>query len=261
MTLIGKLLGGIAGFMMGGPIGLLIGLAVGHLFDRGLARASGVVSATRRQVIHTVFFQASFRVMGYVAKADGRVSEAEIAAAERVMAHMRLTEEQRRQAIKLFAEGKQDGFDVEAELNRFLAVCRQQTSLLRMFIEIQLEAALADGEVDTAEREALRRIAAGLGMSRADYERLEALLEGGQQRARAARGGGRDLAEAYRELGVTPEASDAEIKRTYRRLMSQHHPDKLVARGLPEEMAEVAKERTQEIQAAWDTIRRARDTR
>lgn len=260
MNVIGKLLGAIAGFLMGGPIGLLIGLGFGHLFDRGLARASGVAGATRRQIIHTVFFQASFRIMGHVAKADGRVSEAEVAAAERVMAHMRLTQSQREQAISLFQEGKRDDFDLEAELNRFLAVCRRQPNVLRMFIEIQLEAALADGQVDDAERSVLRRIAGGLGLSDADFERLEALLQGGQRRA-SAQGGGPDLDEAYRELGVSREATDAEVKGAYRRLMSQHHPDKLVARGLPEEMAEVAKERTQEIQAAWDTVRRDRGIR
>ncbi len=56
-------------------------------------------------------------------------------------------------------------------------------------------------------------------------------------------------------------ATNAEVKRSYRRLMSQNHPDKLVARGLPESMLEVAKQKTQAIQAAFERIRESRGMR
>jgi DnaJ like chaperone protein len=259
MRWIGKLLGALAGYLIAGVWGILPGLLIGHLFDRGLRGGAAGVDRAR---VHAVFFRASFRVMGRVAKADGRVSEAEIAAAERVMAQMRLSPEQRREAVEHFRFGKSDEFDLDAELDEFLEVCRRRLNLLRIFLEIQLQAALADGELDAGERDVLRRISRRLGLSDADFDRLVAALESARQRAR---GGGRqgpdELAQAYRELGISPEASDAEAKRAYRRLMSEHHPDKLVARGLPEEMAEVAKQRTQEIQAAWEVVRRARGIR
>lgn len=258
MPWIGKIIGAVAGYLLAGVFGVLLGLLVGHLFDRGLARGPGAAGA-RRSLAHAVFFRASFRVMGQVAKADGRVSAAEIAAAEQVMAHMRLSPRQREEAIAHFQVGKADDFDLDAELDRFLAVCRRHVNLLRMFLEIQLQAALADGGIDAPERDVLRRIARRLGLSDADFDRLEAMLSG-RAGARAT-SGPEEVAAAYRTLGVSSDVSDAEAKRAYRQLMSEHHPDKLVARGLPEEMAEVAKERTQDIQGAWETVRRARGMR
>lgn len=118
----------------------------------------------------------------------------------------------------------------------------------------------ADGKVHSAEHEMLVRIARRLGLGERDVSQLEALL-------RAAAGGpsapgappGRDrLADAYAALGVSPDASEAEIKRAYRKLISQNHPDKLAARGLPESMRAVAEERSRELNAAYDLIKSAR---
>lgn len=259
MNWIGKLLGAFFGYLVYGVIGAVVGLIIGHWFDRGLANARG--GGADRERIHDVFFRASFSVMGHVCKADGRVSAAEIQAAESVMARMRLSEEQRRRAIEAFQSGKAADFDLDATLDEFIAVCRRRLDLLRMFLEIQLQGALADGRIDDAERAVLLRIARRLGLSEADFQRLEALLTGGYRRSHARETGGDELAEAYRELGVDPKAEDAEVKRAYRKLMSEHHPDKLVSRGLPEEMVEVAKERTQEIQAAYETVKRSRGMR
>jgi DnaJ like chaperone protein len=257
---LGKILGALFGYLLTQNwVGLVLGLLIGHWFDRGLARAR--FATPRRRAVHEVFFLASFRVMGYVSKADGRVTEAEIQAAEAVMARMRLTAEQRDRAIDAFREGKAEDFDVDAELDRFLRVCRREIHLVRLFLEIQLQAALADGTIDEREREVLLGIARRLGLSDADYQRLEALLTGGYRRAHPGETRADTLREAYRELGVSPEATDSEVKRAYRKLMSEHHPDKLVARGVPEEMVTVAKERTQEIQAAYETVKQARGMR
>lgn len=260
MGWIGKLLGGVFGYLMGQWIGLVIGLLIGHWFDRGLAR--GRVGVGRAREVHRIFFRASFAVMGHVAKADGRVSEAEIAAAETVMARMRLTQKQRQEAIGFFQEGKSPDFDLDATLDEFLRACRGHVNLVRIFIEVQLQAALADGRVEGAERRVLMHIAQRLGLSERDYERLEQLLTGGWRRAHAGAHSSVDLIEeAYRELGVERSASDAEVKRAYRKLMSEHHPDKLVSRGMPEEMVSVAKERTQEIQQAYEAVKRSRGMR
>ncbi|WP_435106043.1 co-chaperone DjlA [Arhodomonas sp. AD133] len=257
MNWIGKIIGLVLGYMAGGILGALVGLALGHWFDKGLARtrfAAGGGGGDPR----AAFFRTTFTVMGHLCKADGRVSQAEIAAAEQVMARMRLTAEQRRQAIEYFNQGKSADFDLDAALDEFRRTCHGRINLVRIFLEIQIQAAMADGALGDAEREVLRRIAAHFGVSEADFERLVAFLSGGYGRSHASEAGRDPLPEAYRELGVSPDASDAEIKRAYRKLMSEHHPDKLVSKGLPEEMIDVAKERTQEIQAAYDTIRRAR---
>jgi DnaJ like chaperone protein len=260
MNWMGKFLGTLFGFMAFGPVGAVVGLLVGGLFDRGLNRPRlGGGAAVR---IQGTFFRTTFMVMGHVCKADGRVSPQEIRIAEQIMAQMALGPEQRRQAIEYFTQGKRGDFDLSRALDEFRAVCRWQPNLYRFFLEVQIQAAFADGRLDQTTRDVLLRIAARLGLSPQDYARLESLLRG-EQHQRATAGGPRrgDLESAYQVLGVSKRASDGEIKKAYRRLMSQHHPDKLVAKGLPEEMMTIAKEKTQEIRAAYEAIREARGLR
>jgi len=257
---LGKILGALFGYLFTGHwLGVLVGVFIGHWFDNGRARARLMAGRYRR--VHETFFRSTFRVMGHVSKADGQVSRAEIRAAEAVMDRMQLRGEQRDRAIAAFSEGKDADFDLDAELDTFLRDCRGQAQLVRLFLEIQLQAALADGRIDEPERAILLDIARRLGVSEDDYERLEALLTGGYRRANAQQTQADELQEAYRELGVDPNADDSEVKRAYRKLMSEHHPDKLMSRGMPEEMINVAKERTQAIQSAYETIKQARGVR
>lgn len=253
---LGKLIGGLLGYALFRHwLGALAGVMIGHWFDSGRARLR--LMARRYRHVHETFFRATFRVMGHVSKADGQVSQAEIRAAEAVMDRLQLTAEQRERAVAAFREGKSPDFDADAEIQEFLRVCRGQPQIARLFLEIQLRAAMADGRIDAREREILLGIARQMGLSDADYERLEAWLTGGAQ-AGSDKPEGDTLREAYEQLGVDPDADDGEIKRAYRRLMSENHPDKLMSRGMPEEMINVAKERTQAIQAAYETIKRAR---
>jgi len=252
--------------MLGGPLGALLGVALGHNFDKGLKGLpnDGPQSAGDRERVQMAFFTATFSVMGRVAKADGRVSPEEIRMAEAVMAEMSLDGPKRQAAIKLFQQGKSPDFDLDAVLQQFRQECHRRSTLLAMFVEIQLQAAYADGRLDTAEDRLLQHICARLGISEFDYRRLERMVRaergfgagaGGRQRAAPARP---SLDDAYAVLGVGRDASDAEVKRAYRRLLSQHHPDKLVSKGLPEEMMKVAAQKTHEIRQAYERIREAR---
>ncbi|MEA3412957.1 MAG: co-chaperone DjlA [Pseudomonadota bacterium] len=254
---IGKLVGGILGFIFSGFFGALAGLFAGHIVDRWRDRAPP--DATLAHKIQEVFFRATFMAMGHVCKSDGQVTRAEIKVAERIMERMALSPEQRREAIGYFNAGKDTGFDLDATLDEFRRLCRWQPNLFRFFFEVQLQAALADGQVEPAERETLLRIARRLGLSRTDYARIESLLRGEQHQRAAAGSSEQSLSASYEILGVSSSASDGEVKRAYRRLMSQHHPDKLASRGLPEEMMQLAKEKTQEIRGAYDAIRSVRD--
>ncbi|RMF97078.1 MAG: co-chaperone DjlA [Gammaproteobacteria bacterium] len=266
---IGKLGGGLLGYIAGGPIWAAIGVLLGHQYDRGLTgfareheRGSGMSgsrpsSAARQRA----FFEATFRVMGHLAKADGRVSEAEIQAAREIMHRLRLHPEAVRRAIELFTEGKQPGFSLAAQLAAFRRACGRDPALLRDFLEFQMDLVLAKGGIAPSERELLWRIADQLGISRAELAQIEAVLRArrsfGGRRRRAADGGDA-LAAAYRALGIEAGASDREVKTAYRRLMNQHHPDKLVSRGLPDSMLDAAKERTREIRAAYELIKERR---
>ena len=258
MSWIGKALGAGIGFWIFGWIGAGIGLLIGHFVDRFLGRIKQV--GGRLLEVQKTFFDTTFTVLGYVCKADGQVTQAEIRAAEQIMEQMRLTKPRRREAIAAFNRGKAADFDPEPVIRQFVRVCGSQPTLLRVFLEIQIQAAFADGRIEPAEREALMRIAHALGLSDAEFARLEALLAGHYQQGPGAPTTAAALDNAYQALGVDKQATDAEVKRAYRKLMSEHHPDKLIAKGLPDSMVELAKERSQEIQNAYETVKRSRQT-
>ncbi len=261
----GKIIGAAIGLWVGGPIGAALGLVVGHQFDAGGSGGfvPGADSAAR---VHALYFPAVFRVMGHVAKADGRVSEQEIAAARGVMAALRLSPDQVQQAIGYFGEGKQPGFGLDAELAELRPLLRAYPQLAQFFIEIQLQAALAGNGLGPRPRARLLRTANVLGLTSDDFERLEALMRwrmGGGPGASAERGPSEAdrLAQAYALLETAAAATDEQVVKAYRRQMSRNHPDKLQANGLPESMLERAQERTQQIQAAYELVRTARGMR
>ena len=260
----GKIIGGGLGFMMGGPLGALIGATLGHQFDRGLGGLAHYedLQPGDTQRTQAAFFTATFSVMGHLAKVDGKVSRDEIRMAEQVMAHMRLSADQRKAAIDLFTQGKQADFPLDEVLEQFRKECHRRRNLLQMFLEILISMAFADGALHPGEHKTLAYIARGVGFSSAQLDRLIDMVRAQQQFNPEQPGArGSTIDDAYRVLGVSADSSDAEIKKAYRRLMSQHHPDKLVSRGLPEEMVKLATEKTQEIKGAYDSIKKARKNR
>ncbi len=255
----GKALGGAFGFLVGGPLGALMGIAFGHSFDRGFGNLGDAGEAAEQERIQAAFFTATFSVMGYIAKADGRVTRDEIRLAEAVMTRLGLDAEMRESAKRLFNEGKSADFPIDEVIEQFRSEIQRRTTLVQMFLEIQLQAAYADGVMHPAEREALLRICRQLGVPAAQLSRLEEMLRAGFGRTGAdAHAGRASIDEAYRLLGVDASVSDDELRKTYRRLMSQHHPDKLVAKGLPDEMVQDATAKTQQIKAAYELIRKSR---
>ena len=251
----GKILGGAFGMMLGGPVGAMLGAALGHSFDKGLTEsASATGELGRRQRAQTVFYTATFSIMGHICKLDGRVSEDEIALARQVMRQMDMNAEQRQTAIHLFNEGKKDGFPLRDMLRQFRQEIGPRSSLFRMFVEIQIMAAYADGVLHPAERGVLLDICGQLGIAAAEFEHLCRMI-GGPGPAAGADQGRPSLQQAYAVLDIDPSAGAHEIKKAYRRLLSRHHPDKLVAKGLPEEMMKIAAERTHEIRQAYEVIK------
>lgn len=255
----GKIIGGLFGLFRGGLSGILFGIFLGHMADRFLAGMTGV-GTTRK-----TFFEALFSSLGHLSKADGQVTETEIRMVESLMQRMQITGEERRRAIRFFNQGKQADFDLEAALHSFIHYSVVRQDLRLMFMEIIVEAAFSSGTVSQEEHAVLLRIARALKIPRALFAAMcqarGAPASGyGQGRSYRASSGNTTgaLSQAYAKLGLTREASDGEVKKAYRKLVSQFHPDKLVSRGLPEEMMDIAKTRVREINTAYDQIKQAR---
>ncbi len=264
----GKMLGGAFGFMLGGPLGAVLGAVLGHNLDRGMDGVKGFeqLHPGDRERVQTAFFTATFSVMGHLAKADGRVSKDEIEMARAVMAQMDLTQELRQTAIRLFDQGKKSDFPLDDVLEQFRQECHRRQTLIQMFVEIQLQAAYADGVLHQAEEQLLLHICRHLHVPESLFRRLEEMIKAERHHAgsggrAAAKPAGPSLEDAYAILTISSDSSDAEVKRAYRRLLSQHHPDKLVSKGLPEEMMKMAAQKTHEIRQAYERIKQERGMR
>ena len=260
----GKLAGGGIGFALGGPIGAMLGAILGHQVDK--ANRDKFTADFRKgtqERTQAVFFTATFSVMGHISKADGYVSPQEIQMAEQIFKQMNFSPEQRTAAIELFDQGKSEGFELDEVLTQFKQECGRKLTLIQMFMQIQLQAVYADGNKHPAEEQILLHICERLGYPKSMLSQMEALLFAQQRRYSSGANvspSRAEIDEAYTVLGVAKNADDAEIKKAYRRLMSQHHPDKLIAKGLPEEMVQVATDKSQEIQKAYELIKKTKTT-
>ena len=258
---LGKVLGFLIGFFTLGPVGALIGLLVGHFFDKGLAGVQLGFDPQKKAEVERAFFTAVFPLMGHLAKSDGRVSEQEIAAARGVMAALRLDSMQVAAAINEFSQGKQPTFDLKEELATLRNACEGRPDLIRIFLEIQVRAALAGNNMEGPVRKHLDRVASLLGSSQFELRQIEAVLRiqrGNFSRERPTSNAPQQLVLAYQVLEVEATATNDEVVKAYRRALSRHHPDKLKANGLPESMIEHAKERTQQIIEAYELIKERR---
>lgn len=277
MNWTGKIVGFVVGYGLFGAVGAIMGLLLGHVFD--LARTGANVfqplSPQQRFAIQQAYFNATFLVMGHIAKADGRVSKDEIRAARSIMDNMRLDERQKNEAIRLFTQGKSSDFSLDHALNQLFSVAGVHNQhLYHLFIDIQFRAASADGVIGPRKQQILQRICQYFALDydefarfytqhgRHHYQQSTGHRHGHQRQGQGQRQYQQrsqptqdsTLNAAYKMLGVNKSTSDADVKKAYRKLMSANHPDKLISKGLPEEMIKLATQKTQEIKEAYDTI-------
>lgn len=263
--------------MVGGPLGALFGAAVGHNFDQRSQEAVSGPSVAEKAQNQAIYLMTAFQMMGHLAKSDGRVSEREITTARTIMDQMQLSDSQRRAAIDCFTDGKQPGFAVDAALDAFRRAHRNRSAPMQSWFEMLLNVAYADGHLHPHTHDRLLHIAERLGVARFQFEALHTLFRAQrwtQQQRQSKHSGGAEreqpahdrrpttavnsMAQAYAVLGLKRDANPDEIKMAYRRLLKQHHPDKLAAQGISSADLARATEKTREITAAYDYIRAAR---
>lgn len=256
-----KLVGAVIGFYLLGFLGAIIGFFIGSGIDRNIAYGAGGINPLTHALRQSIFIETLFTLTGKLAKADGHISQEEIDHTEQVIQQLGMTAEHRKVAIDLFKKGSSADFDIGPQLKKFVQVCGSTNQLKQMLLVYLIVLALADGRIDAAEEALLSDIAKHLGYSQ---EAFRHLLEMVINQSHFAGTGGKvtspsALEDAYKALGVSKESSDQEVKRAYRKLMSQYHPDKLIGQGLPDDMIAVATQQAQEIQVAYDVVTKNRE--
>lgn len=258
-----------------GFFGMIASVMLAHFFINSI-RIGTRPNAAQQAEREAVFVETLFSLMGALAKADGVISQREIDHAEALIAKMNMNSEHRAQAIAHFRRGAQRDFDLNAQLAKFNAACHNAHHLKRLLLTQLINKAMMDGKFQNAERDLLQQIGILLGFNRSILELLfnqsryqYRTYQGGYQQGYSysnsqshsqfnARQSEDELAQAYGALGVTQSASDAQIKRAYRKLMSANHPDKLMGQGMPADMIELATQKSQQIQSAYELIKKAR---
>lgn len=244
MNALAALLGAVVGLLLLRHwLGAVIGASLGWLIASDVLRRllAGFVAGHDQAIT-----PALFALLGRLAKADGQVSAAEIECCERLLRRLHLQGSARQSAIAAFNAGKRDEDDPSVAF----ATLRESRRHAGLFMEVFVDMALADGALHAHERRLLGKYAWMLGLRE---PALEALL-----RRRAGRAGPIPTRDPYAELGLTPAASDSEIRRAFRRQVSEHHPDKLAAQGATPEQLQRAQQRTQSILAAYERLKSLR---
>ncbi|MDR7120045.1 co-chaperone DjlA [Rheinheimera soli] len=263
----GKILGALFGMALLKIPGLFIGLLIGHWFDRsygGVFASHGGFNGFSRDKSEAqgIFRYNTFAVMGHIAKSNGVVTKSHIQQATVFMDQLGLTAAQKQEAQAAFRHGKQADFPLLEQLAEFRSVYRTRPDVLLMFLEIQISTAYVDLYLSSAEQKILTQVASALGINATQFEQMLSRYEAEARFAKNSSNGpgdaGRRLTDAYKILGISADSSEVQLKKAYKKLMAQHHPDKLMSQGLPPELMDVAKQKTQDIQAAYELIRKQR---
>jgi DnaJ like chaperone protein len=253
-----KLIGTLIGFYLLGFPGAIIGYFLGSAVDRYNAYGAGGVNPLSSAQRQTVFVETLFILKGKLAKADGHISKDEIDHVEQFIQKMGMSAEHRQLAIDLFKRGAAPDFDYVLQLKQFVDVCGNTHNLKQMLLVYLIVMALADGSIDSTEERLLIDIAQHLAYDEAAFRRLLDMVLNQSHFADGQATSASALDDAYKALGVSKDSSDQEVKRAYRKLMSQYHPDKLMGQGVPEDMIAVATQQAQEVQVAYDLISKSR---
>jgi len=237
MSIWGTILGGAAGFAIGGPIGALMGGAAVHFASKA---ARGQIGATTQQAIFAAGFIA---LCAKMAKADGVVTRDEVNVFKKAF-HVEPSEAKR--VGWFFDEAKKDVAGFDAYAGQLYRQFHNQPAVLEQVIDLLFHIAMADGVMHPAEMDYLREVARIFNISEVDFSRIRESHTGPDQ------------SDPYTVLGLEHNASDKEVKSAYRKLIKEHHPDLLMAQGVPEELIDVANDKLASINDAYDKIAKAR---
>lgn len=251
MGWLGKMVGGTIGFMIGGPIGAVAGAAFGHTFVDKRDNTSFIDTNIYQKLSYgeeaqLTFFVAAFSMLAKIAKADGRVSEKEIESIDSFMFNdLHLDSQSRESAINIFRQAINSQESFEAFATQFYQTFSSQPRIIELMMDILFRVSVADGGITLEEERLLLSAARIFNYSPTDYARLKSMYI-------------KESNRFYAVLQCDETASNEEIKKQYRKLVSEYHPDKIASKGLPEEFINFAGDKFREIQEAYDNIKKER---
>ncbi len=261
----GKIIGTLAGLVTLKPWFAVLGLFLGHQFDRGFADRFRDFEKRGADIgrVPDAFVRALFQSMGHLAKIDGRVSEEEIRAARLIMHRLGLSPANVRRAIAWFDEGKRPGFPLVQTIREARRVGARGAAQRTLFVRLLLEVVLAKDALKKQERSLLWTVCTELGVGRVELAQLEAMIRAQKsfKRSPAGDADAARLRDAYRALGTSPDASNEDIKKAYRRLMNRNHPDKIAGSNPDAAMLAEAERRTREVRVAYEMLKARRSIR
>lgn len=249
MGIAGKIVGGTIGFALGGPLGAIAGAVFGHAFDSSTTDLQDNQSQyfSNIEATQLAFFVSAFSMLAKLTRVDGRVSHEEMDAIEGFATRdLHLSNEDKQVAYNIFRTALESpaGFDDFAL--QFYQHFQNQPRLIEMMIDILLRVSVADSDLNSSEERLILNAVRIFGLSRQRYEQLRAAHAGSDR-------------SGYAVLGCEPGDSDDVIKRRYRKLVQDYHPDKIAGKGLPEEFNQLAHDKFREIQNAYETIKKERN--
>ncbi len=265
MLFIGKLLGGILGLLMAGPYGALFGIFIGNFFDKSLklhlSPSYLAYHNETRENIKTAFIKAAACLMGLLAKADGRVSESEINFANYIFKQLKLDPSQMTTAKQWFTTSKngQVSFDDNIRMLKYLK--EMNLGLCRNCFDICYQMAKIDG-LNSEKIDILNQLLSKSGFIELDpfhnkaYYKTQYHYQSQYQHQNHAphRKASLSLEQAYNVLNIDANADKTQVKRAYRKLISSHHPDRMIAKGASKQEIKAATEKTQQISKAYQLI-------
>ncbi len=248
---LGKIVGGTIGFALGGPLGAIAGATFGHAFDSspGEFNGPGHQRLSTGENTQFTFFVATFSMLAKLAKADGRVSDEEVRSIESFMVNdLRLTSQSRAVAFNIFNTALNSPGTFDQFAAQFYSQFSLQPQMLEMMIDILLRVSIADGTMSQSEERLILTAVNTFNFSRTRYDQLKSRYV-------------KVTGKYYQVLGCSPDDPDEKIKSSYRKLVQEYHPDKIAAKGLPEEFTKFAQDKFREIQEAWDAVKQERGIR
>ena len=263
MGVLGKVVGAGLGFMVGGPLGAVIGGAVGHQYDRSkdqagtreipyttYDRSHEKQQARARQFAtddyQTLFMVSLISMAAKIAKADGYVAAEEIAVVDAFLKdELHMTSSERKVASRIFNEAKDYHGDHTSFARQFYRLSADNPQMLSAMVHLLFKIAAADGKIDPAETGMIHEISRVFNLRQEQYDQIRSFYV-------------KETGHYYAILGCSPSSTDEEIKKSYRKLANEYHPDKIVSKGLPEDFTEFANQKLKEINEAYSHIKKER---